>query len=160
MSEKAIVVQGAICTCQFGTVPDKLKVLSHSKEYANDESGSDKLIATTKEVGKTFQANCFGVCPKLGSPPPPCQVVVTEWQDYYEEVILSNGGKILIETSKATCPIGGAGCISILHHGQIGVPSQQNFDNAHEDVQGQLNPMVSKSEMSQSESNHSGLTSK
>lgn len=158
MSEKAIIVQGAICTCQFGTVPDKLKVLTHNKEYANDKNGSKKRIGTTKELGKTFEANCFGVCPKLGYPPPPCQVVVTEWKDYYEEIILSNGGYILTEASKAVCPIGGLACISVVHHGQIGEPSMQNFDNADEDIQGQLNPMVSKSEMKQPEVKHKGLS--
>ncbi|MDR0793010.1 MAG: DUF4280 domain-containing protein, partial [Chitinophagaceae bacterium] len=68
MSEKTIVVQGAMCKCQFGQAPDKLKVLSHKKHYANDKNGSDKLIATTLETGAaTLQANTFGNCKKLNN---------------------------------------------------------------------------------------------
>ena len=52
MAEKHIVVQGAICKCQYGQAPDTLKVLSHDKEYANDKDASKKRIATTKEIGE------------------------------------------------------------------------------------------------------------
>lgn len=158
MSQKAIVVQGALCKCQFGSMPDKIKVLSHTKEYANDRKGSNKLIVTTKEIGAaTFEKNCFGTCPKLGSPPPPCKPVITEWKEYYKGVKLSNGGYIVLENSKAVCAIAGSPCIEIVHHGQIGEPCQQNFNNADQDIQGQLNPMVDKDEMSLPERTHSGL---
>ncbi len=40
MAEKHIVVQGATCKCQFGQAPDKLKVFTHQKEYANDKDAS------------------------------------------------------------------------------------------------------------------------
>jgi hypothetical protein len=36
MAEKYIVVQGATCRRQYGQVMDKIQVLSHDKEYAND----------------------------------------------------------------------------------------------------------------------------
>lgn len=161
MSKKAIVVQGAICKCQFGNAPDKIKVLSHNKEFANDSEGSKKLIVTTLEIGgATLEKNCFGTCPKLGSPPPPCKPVITEWQDYYEEVTLSNGGNIILESSKAVCAIAGTPCIEIVHHGQIAELSPQNFKNANEDVQGQLNPMIDMNEMLQAEHTHKGIISK
>jgi hypothetical protein len=161
MNKKAIVVQGAICKCQFGNAPDKIKVLSHNKEFANDPEGSKKLIVTTLEIGgATLEKNCFGTCPKLGSPPPPCKPVITEWQDYYEEVTLSNGGHIILESSKAVCAIAGTPCIEIVHHGQIAEPSQQNFENADENVQGQLNPMIDMNEMLQAEHTHSGVITK
>lgn len=143
MSEKHIVVQGAICKCQFGNAPDKLKVLSHQKEYANDKSASKKRIATTKETGAaTFENNSFGSCTKMGSPPPPCKPVITEWNGFYEDVVLSNGGKILLEDSKAVCAVAGTACIQIVNHGQITEPSSQNFQNADKDVQAQLNPLI------------------
>lgn len=158
MSEKIIVVQDAICKCQFGNMPDKIKVLSHSKEYANDSTGSKKMIVTTKEIGgATLEKNCFGTCPKLGSPPPPCKPVITEWKDYYEEIVLSNGGYIILENSKAVCAIAGSPCIEIVHHGQIAEPCQQNFDNADKDVQGQLNPMINIKDMSRAEINGNGI---
>ncbi|MFV0332154.1 MAG: DUF4280 domain-containing protein [Dysgonomonas sp.] len=158
MSEKAIVVQGAICKCQFGSAPDKIKVLSHQKEFVNDSDGADKMIVTTKEIGgATLEMNCFGTCPKLGSPPPPCKPVITEWTDYYEEVVLSNGGYIIHEGSKAVCAISGTPCIEIIHHGQISEPCPQNFNNANEDVQGQLNPMVDITEMDLPERTNDGI---
>lgn len=148
MSEKHIVVQGAQCKCQFGQAPDKLKVLSHQKEYANDKAASKKLIVTTKEIGgATFEKNTFGNCTKMGSPPPPCKIMVTEWQDYYEKVQLSNGGHIILENSKAVCAVAGTPCIEIIDHGQRAEASEQNFKNADPDVQQQINPLVGADEM-------------
>lgn len=150
MSEKHIVVQGAICKCQFGQVPDKIKVLSHKKEYANDKSASQKLIVTTKEIGgATLEKNTFGNCPKMGNPPPPCKPVITEWQMFYDKVKLSNGGYIITEDSKAVCAIAGTPCIEIIDHGQKTEASQQNFKNADNDVQQQINPLVDSNEMTE-----------
>ena len=95
MGEKSIVVQGASCKCQFGTAPDKLKVLSHTKEYANDKDASKKLIATTKEIGATtFEKNSFGSCKKMNNNP--CKPSITEWKGFYAAVTLSNDGQILL----------------------------------------------------------------
>ena len=143
MSSKHAVVHGATCTCQFGDFPDKLMVLSQMKNYANDDSGSKKLLASTMDIGPaTFEKNTFGLCKMqpMGSTFKPCQIVVTKWDGAYENVILSNQGKILLEDSKGTCPIGASPCISILNHGQTaagtGAPGEAN-----EDVVNQLNPM-------------------
>jgi hypothetical protein len=58
MAEKHIVVQGAVCKCQFGQVPDTIKVLSHRKEYANDKDASKKLIGVHfKKTWACWQAN-------------------------------------------------------------------------------------------------------
>lgn len=140
MAEKHIVVQGAQCMCKFGTAPDKLKVLTHSKEFANDSDGSKKQIATTMDIGSTFEKNMFGSCSKMNNKP--CTAVVSKWSGFYEQTILANGGKILLEDSKATCPVGGSDCIEIIQHGQKSEGSKQNFDNADKDVQAQLNPMA------------------
>ncbi|MET3036294.1 DUF4280 domain-containing protein [Chryseobacterium sp. NRRL B-14859] len=149
MAEKHIVVQGATCKCQFGQVPDKLKVLTHQKEYANDKDASRKLIVTTKEIGgSTFEKNTFGNCTKQGSPPPPCKIMVTEWQNFYDKVQLSNGGFIIVEDSKAVCAIAGTPCIEVIDHGQRAEASQQNFKNADRDIQQQINPLVDSEEMS------------
>ncbi len=159
MAEKHVVVQGAICKCQFGNMPDKLKVLSHKKEYANDKAGSQKLIATTKEIGATtFEKNTFGNCLKMGTPPPPCKPMVTEWKDFYKDVTLSNGGNIILEDSKAVCAIAGTPCISVLNHGQMTEPSGQNFKNANADVQKQLNPLVNVGDMIKRRHDGNGIT--
>lgn len=158
MAEKHIVVQGAVCKCQFGQTPDNLKVLTHQKEYANDKSASKKLIATTKEIGAaTFEKNTFGSCTKMGSPPPPCKVMVTEWQNFYDKVQLSNGGYIILEDSKAVCAVAGTPCIEIIDHGQRAEASQQNFKNADQDVQQQINPLVDSEKMHKREAAHEGL---
>ncbi len=144
MSSKHIVVQDALCECQFGDFPDKLKVLSQQKIYANDNKASKKLVATTMEIGgATFEKNTFGQCKMqpTGSSFKPCQIVVTKWEGFYKNVELTNGGQILLEDSKAICPIGGSPCISILLHGQT---SEQtvNSSSADEAVAQQVNPLV------------------
>lgn len=156
MSEKFIVVQGAECKCQFGSTTDKLKVLSHEKEYANDKNMSKKLIATTKEVGAaTFESNTFGHCAKTDST---CKPSVTEWQEYYEEVLLSNGGYILLESSKAVCAVAGSACIEIVDHGQITEASKQNFENADREVHNQLNPLADVKDLMRREHDAAGVT--
>ncbi|MFC5047420.1 DUF4280 domain-containing protein [Aquimarina hainanensis] len=156
MSQKYAVVQGAICECQFGDFPDKLKILSHQKYYANDAEGSEKLIATSMELGgSTFEKNTFGQC-KLqptGSSFKPCQIVVTQWDGFYENVELSNGGKTLLEDSKAICPIAGSPCISILHHGQSMEVSASSTDNTNPDTHNQMNPLTDVNALGNQSSN-------
>lgn len=136
--EKHLVVQGAACMCDFGTIPDNLMVLTHNREYANDKDSAKKLIASTKDIGLTFQKNTFGPCAKQLKKP--CTAVITEWINVYEKVTLTNGGKILLEDSKATCPIGGSGCIRIVQHGQTAEVSSQHLKKADPKVQRALNP--------------------
>lgn len=134
MSEKHMVVQGAVCKCNLSVEPktDILKVKSQSKHFANDKEGSEKLLATTKEVGKTLEKNTFGKCKKQpsGNDYLPCIVQIT------------NKGKILLEDSKATCAMGAPDCIEIIDHGQISEPSKQNFKKADPDVQNKINPLL------------------
>ena len=135
MSEKYIVVHGATCQCKFSVAPqtDELKVLSQKKDYANDKEGTKKLIATDKEIGQTLVKNSFGKC-KLqpsGKSFLPCMATITKWSNVYEAVVMSNEGKILKEDSKATCPIGGPDCITIVNHGQKTEGSIQNIKNAN-----------------------------
>ncbi|KFF25428.1 DUF4280 domain-containing protein [Chryseobacterium vrystaatense] len=158
MAEKHIVVQGALCKCQFGQAPDKLKVLTHQKEYANDKNASKKLIVTTKEIGAaTFEKNTFGNCTKMGTPPPPCKIMVTEWQGFYDKVQLSNSGFIILENSKAVCAVAGTPCIEIIDHGQRAEAGKQSFENADQDVQQQINPLVSPEEMYRKQPLNKGL---
>lgn len=141
MSEKHLVCQGALCKCNFGTTPDKLKVKTQSKRYINDKEGSEKLMATHMDIGKTFEKNTFGSCAKLNNNP--CQVVVTEWSGYYEKVTLEdNKGKPLLEDSKATCPLGSKDCIIIIKHGQTAEISSQNMKDNRKVVLAELCPFV------------------
>jgi len=141
MSQKEKVVQGALCQCQFGTTPDKLKVLTQQKYFVNDLNGSTKLVATHKDIGTTFEKNTFGSCKKQNNAP--CSAVITEWSGFYEKEKYSPpDGYILLEDSKATCPIGGKDCISILKTGQIGEPTKKNIKNADNELQSHVNPLV------------------
>jgi hypothetical protein len=139
-----MVCNGAICMCNFGASPDKLVVKSHNKEYINDRPGSKKLIASTKELGATFEKNTFGPCQKqpIGSGFKPCQAVVTAWSNYYEEVTLANKGNILLEDSKAACPIGGKDCIKIIFHGQVLAPTKDVVKKTTAQVITLLNPLL------------------
>lgn len=138
MADKYLVCQGAICECKFGSTPDKLKVLSHTKEYINDPDGSEKLLASTMEIGATLEKNTFGSCKKQKNSA--CVASIIEWKGFYQEVTLNNGGNPLLEDSKATCPIGGAGCVKIVFHGQVAEIGPQNEENADDQVMAQLYP--------------------
>jgi Domain of unknown function (DUF4280) len=148
MSEKHVVVHGATLKCKCSVAPqtDKLKVLTQTKEFANDKDGSKKLIATDKEIGQTLEKNTFGNCKMqpTGNSYLPCQAVITKWSGTYDKVKFEeNNGKILLEDSKATCPIGGMDCIEVVEHGQKTQGSSQNSKNANETVQKQINPLMS-----------------
>ena len=164
MSEKHMVVQGAICKCTLSVEPktDVLKVKTQSKHYANDKDGAKKLLATTKEIGKTLEKNTFGKCKKQpsGSDYLPCLVQITEWSKFYEKVTLSNDGKILIEDSKATCSRGTPESIEIIDHGQIAAPSEQNFKSANPDVQNRINPLLDLAEVGKPKPDFNGIEQK
>jgi len=147
MSEKHIVVQGATLKCKFSVDPktDILKVKSQEKHYANDKDAEKKLIATDKEIGQTLEKNTFGKCkmqPNGSGDFLPCQASITKWSGFYEKVTLSNQGKILVEDSKGTCPIGGPDCIEVDKHGQKAEAGKQNFKEADPEIHSQINPMV------------------
>ncbi|UGU14792.1 DUF4280 domain-containing protein [Sinomicrobium kalidii] len=144
MSSGKIVCQGAMCECQYGDFPDTLKVVSKHKEYVNETDGSEKMIATSMDIGQPFEKKTFGQC-KLQPTPggyKPCQIQVTEWKDFYEKVTLSNGGNVLTEKSKAVCPIAGAPCISITFHGQTASPTSRQTEEKDEETHAMLNPFA------------------
>lgn len=139
MKEKHLVCQGAICRCIYGSNTDILRVNTQSKRYINDSEGKYKLIATNCELGATLEKNTFGSCARKNGNS--CTVFITEWQDFYEEVKLEdNGGKILLEDSTASCPVGGSACIQIVFHGQQAELSKKNFQCADPLIHEALNP--------------------
>lgn len=149
MSQKEIVVQGSTCKCQYGFQTDKLKVLTQQKHYVNDKDGSEKLIASSVDIGMTFEKNTFGKC-KLqptSSDYMPCVPALTEWKEQYKDMVLINKGQVLLEDSKGVCSISGSPCISIVKTGQQANPSKQNVENADDDVQSQVNPLVNIKEL-------------
>jgi len=146
MGKKHIVVQGAWLKCQYGTTPDQLKVNTQTTHFVNDKDKSTKLMATDKDIGPaTMQANTFGLC-KLQPTPggyKPCQAILSNWSGAHDRIVIKeNGGHPLLETSKATCPIGGPDCIEVTDHGQIAQPTQKNVDNASDEVLTEFFPFV------------------
>ena len=146
MSQKHLVCQGAICQCQCGNAPDKLKVLTQTKAFINEEEPQEKLVATTADVGATFEKNTFGLCqmqPLPGGGYKPCQAMVTQWSGAYENVTYEeNNGHPLLEDSKATCPIGGKDCISIINHGQVAEITNRNLHSADPIKMDMINPFM------------------
>jgi len=162
MSEKHVVVQGATLKCKFSVEPktDILKVKSQDKHYANDKDAEKKLIATDKEIGQTLEKNTFGKCkmqPNGSGDYLPCQATVTKWSGFYEKVILSNKGKILLEDSKGTCPIGGPDCITVDKHGQKAEPGKENAKKAKPQVNNQINPLVNTAKRKESLENSDSI---
>ncbi|MGS2737972.1 DUF4280 domain-containing protein [Sinomicrobium sp. M5D2P17] len=139
-SEKYLVCQGAMCQCKFGTTPDVLKVSSQDKYYINDSSSSQKLVGNTMDLGSPLKAGTFGSCKKMNNNP--CKPAVTQWKDFYDKVVLKNGGKILTEESKATCAVAGSPCIEFTTTGQMATVNPGNAEKADEEVQQELNPLV------------------
>jgi hypothetical protein len=142
---KAIVCQEAECECQNGTVPDKIISVSTHQQYVNDPEGEQKMIVSTLDIGQPFQKKTFGNC-KLQPTPggyKVCQAQITEWKDFYDKVTLDNGGNPILENSKAVCPIAGAPCISITFHGQTATTTQQQEEEADNEIMDQINPLAS-----------------
>lgn len=142
MSQTHLVCQGAICNCQFGTAPDTLKVKTQSKRFINDWQGKSKLLAAHKDIGQTLEKNTFGNCAKMNHNT--CKPTIIKWDNYDDKVTLKdNGGKPLLETSKATCAVAGSACIEITNNGQICEVTSQNIKNADPDTIRVINPAMS-----------------
>ncbi len=156
MSDVAIVCQGAMCKCKYGFTPDTFKIVSTHKEYVNESNGSSKMIATTLDIGQPFQAKTFGQCKLQPSSSGylPCVPAITQWQDFYKKVTISNNGKILTEDSKAICAIAGSPCVEFTWHGQIGAPSQSQAAEADNQVHSQINPLASPKGAKEEPVNH------
>ena len=146
MSAKHVIVEGATVKCKFSVEPktDKLKVLSQNLRYANDKSAEKKLIATNKEIGQTLEKNTFGKCkmqPNGSGDFLPCMATITQWSGFYENATIEqNKGKLLLDDSKATCPIGGPDCISVDKHGQKAEASQQQSRKSDDATMEAVNP--------------------
>ena len=146
MEQKHLVCQGATCQCKFGNAPDKLKVLTQTKTFINEEEPQEKLVATTADVGATFEKNTFGLCqmqPLPGGGYKPCQIMIAQWSGAYENITYEeNNGHPLLEDSKATCPIGDKDCISIINHGQVAEITNRNLHSADPIKMDMINPFM------------------
>jgi len=156
MSTGHVVVEGAICKCKFGFTPDSLVVQTQNKAFINDSAASKKLIGNTLDLGVPFQAKNFGQCklkPTSGGYRP-CVPAITQWTNFYDKVYLPNNGQILTEKSKATCATAGSPCVEFTWHGQTAGVASNAIEDADEEVQSQLNPLVNTKKMVESYDNN------
>ncbi len=137
-----LVCAGATCKCQFGDKEATLEVTTSPDHYVNDSNGESKLTASTKDIGTPFKEKTFGKCSKQGNPPPPCKPDITKWEGFYDKVTLKNGGKILLDSSKAICSISGAPSIEITYHGQNQETTSEDVAEIESEEMNIINPMM------------------
>jgi Domain of unknown function (DUF4280) len=155
MGAKHVVVEGATLKCKFSESPqtDILLVKSQSQDYANDKDGAKKRIASDMDIGQTLEKNSFGKC-KLqptSSGNLPCQAVITKWSNAYKNLSVTNKGKVLVEDSKATCPIGGPDCIEVEKHGQKNNGSKQESRKSDDNKITAVNPLADNKKFKEDE---------
>ena len=153
--KKAIVCHGALCKCQLGTAPDKLTVLTQNKIFINDSKSKEKLVASTMDLGPTFEKKTFGTCTQTNSA---CVPNIVQWDGFYDKMTLPNQGNPLLEDSKGTCAVAGIPCVEILFHGQVATPGRKQMERADENVHSQLNPLARPVGPMEEEPSHELLT--
>lgn len=129
-AEGFLVVHGATCLCDQSPTPAKLQVTSHNKYYINDNAGTNKMVATTKD--NTFMPSNFITCAK-DNPTKLCKYTPTAQWSGEPHKIECNGEIPLLDSYELTCPIY-HGKITILAHGQqtdtSAVQAQKTNDDA------------------------------
>lgn len=92
------VCNGAICTCDQGSVASFLDIKSQNKNFIQD-----KLVANDNDI--TFKPPFFVTC-KLNQNNPCNPDMVSKWENPANNVYVGNKKKLL-ETSTLKCKIGG-----------------------------------------------------
>ena len=136
MEGKEFIVDGAICTCKFGTTPARLKVTNQQSACMN----TDKLTATTLSLGSTFYPPNFTLC-RSTYPPRPCTPAVTQWTGAYMKLEIENGGYALTDKSKGTCAAGCPMCIDIMQTGQFQLAGVGQLLSASAAFQNEMDPL-------------------
>jgi len=131
----SFIVEGAICMCRYGASPGKLCVNSNKFIFLNGGSA----MATTLEIGNTFQPPAFGTC-NMGQNKP-CNPAIIKWSNPFTGMILPKGAQALTMESKATCALAGSECIEIKMNGQIEVPGVPQAKAATAEHQGDMDPV-------------------
>lgn len=144
--DKLFIADQALCMCQFGTAPGKLKVSSQNKMFIN----MNKKIATSMELNNCFYPPAFVMC-NFSYPPQPCKVMVTQWTNLYQKMRLNGNAYPLMRNSKAFCSLSGIDCIKIMNEGQIEIVGQSHTKNATAEHQGDLDPMGEPAALSEQE---------
>jgi hypothetical protein len=148
MGRKYYIVEGAQCTCKFGSAPGILLVNSQQKILLN----ANKKVATSNELQNTFQPPGFGTC-KFSYPSRPCAPVITQWMNVYQSMRLPGGAFPLMPDSKGTCAVCGSPCVEISDHGQVEIAGDSHVKNATAEHQTDLDTAGSTSGLPESDEN-------
>ncbi|WP_052100744.1 PAAR-like protein [Porphyromonas gulae] len=135
MSDK-FIVEGALCTCKFGTAPARLIILSPDRAHMN----GGKSIADTMNIGNVFQPPGFAMCNST-YPPKPCVPAVIQWSGAFDQIKFNRVTSPLLSTSKGTCALGCPHCIEFIKEGQTAMPGAGQMNSAAADFQGDMDPL-------------------
>lgn len=135
MADK-FIVEGALCTCQFGTTPARIKVLKPTKFKIN----GGKKVVDTMNLGPCFDAPMFTMCNMIPDAPKPCAAVVTQWSGGFSDVKINHMASPLLPNSKGTCALGIPQCISFSFEGQLGLPSIPQMKMAAAEFMNDMDP--------------------
>src|SRR5574344_2539219 len=132
------VVEKAICICQFGSTPSRLRVTDNFIVHMNG-----KLVATNMTLGDVFDPPGFGMCNINPSSPKPCMPSVAQWTEFYKGVVIGNSSYPLTNTSQGTCALGCSNCIMLKTTGQNAIPNIVQMRKAAATFQYDINPIGS-----------------
>lgn len=133
---KEFITDGALCMCQYGAAPGKLKVSFNDKVTIN----GGKKIATNMDLGNCFQPPGFGSCNQNPMMSKPCNPSVVQWSNAFEKLKIKSAAHPLMPNSKAICAIAGSECIQIQNHGQVAVLGTAQMNNSSAEHQTELDP--------------------
>ncbi|MBC7388131.1 MAG: DUF4280 domain-containing protein [Opitutaceae bacterium] len=131
-----LVCDGAMCKCDSGAAPAKIKVTKNTKIYINNE----KLLVTETDTIFTPPSGTFGVCSKKPPQANTCvPVFQPKWTKPYDSIETA-GGKVITDKSELQCTVGGK--VTIVMHGQVQVVSPAQAENQDKKIATQVNALA------------------
>jgi len=131
-----LVCEGALCKCDAGAAPVKLKVDSHKKAYINN----NKLLATVKDVKFELPTAPFVTCKNIPSQNKTCQPQFEKWTKPYKDIEVE-GNQVITDKSELKC-IAYGGTITIEMHGQQQEVNETQANNVDRNIATQVNPLA------------------
>lgn len=135
MADK-FIVEGALCTCKFGTAPARLLVLVPDRAHMNGA----KAIADTMNLGNVFYPPGVAMCNST-YPPKPCVPAITQWSGAFDKIKFNRVASPLLVTSKGTCALGCPNCIEFINEGQVAMPGIEHLKQVQSEFLGDMDPL-------------------
>jgi predicted chitinase/plastocyanin len=131
-----LVCDGALCQCDAGAAPVKLKVDSHKKAYIND----NKLLATVKDIKFELTTAPFATCKNIPSQNKTCQPKFEKWTKPYKDIEVEDN-QVITDKSELMCMAYG-GKVTITMHGQKQTVNAGQADNMDRAIAAQVNSLA------------------